>query len=237
MIGFSFLSSILLFSIFYYLQKDKLNALCFSYLNGAWLGFPLALVVFGAEASSIIVALYIGGSVFGNVCAVIALSEHQQSVTNISKNILQSPPIIALMLAGLLSFYSLASLETHPIIQAIYQLDKILVTFSGMCILGMWLSHVAVTWSDLQQSLKLIGHRLWAAMLLCLMAYFLLPIPHELLTYAVMMMFFCLPPAANIVALETHYRGTGSSAKIIASGTIASVIVILFYGALWQFWV
>ena len=45
-----------------------------------------------------------------------------------------------------------------------------------------------------------------------------------------MMMYFLLPPAANIVALETHYQGTGYSAKYIASGTIASSILIGVYG-------
>ncbi|MBJ7435635.1 MAG: hypothetical protein JHC54_07755, partial [Acinetobacter sp.] len=43
---------------------------------------------------------------------------------------------------------------------------------------------------------------------------------------------FCLPPAANIVALETHYQGTGMSAKYIASGTIISCVVVSIYGLL-----
>ena len=38
---------------------------------------------------------------------------------------------------------------------------------------------------------------------------------------------FCLPPAANIVALETHYQGTGRSAAYIASGTIVSCVCVL----------
>ena len=39
---------------------------------------------------------------------------------------------------------------------------------------------------------------------------------------------FCLPPAANIVALETHYQGTGRSAAYIASGTIVSCVLLRF---------
>jgi hypothetical protein len=45
-----------------------------------------------------------------------------------------------------------------------------------------------------------------------------------------MFLLFCLPPAANIVALETHYQGTGTSAKDIASGTIVSCVVVMLYG-------
>ena len=62
LISLSFVSSIIFFAVFYALQRDKLRALCFSYLNGAWLGFPFALAIFGPNASSTIVALYIGGS-------------------------------------------------------------------------------------------------------------------------------------------------------------------------------
>ena len=230
LIGFSFLSSIIFFSIFYYFQKDKLRALCFSYLNGAWLGLPFALAVFGPEASSTIVALYIGGSLFGNICAVMAVSEAKQDLSFIIKNVLLSPPVIALTTAAVLSFWDFSPFEYHPVVQGVYQLNKVLVTFSGMCVLGMWLSKVRIGWSDLKRSLLLISSRMLLAVLLCTAAYLLLPIPHLMLTYAVMLMFFCLPPAANIVALETHYQGTGYSAKYIASGTVASAILIGIYG-------
>lgn len=101
-----------------------------------------------------------------------------------------------------------------------------------MCVLGMWLSKVKIQLSDLCLSLHLILIRMLLAVVICVVAYFLLPIPHLALTYAVIFMFFCLPPAANIVALETHYQGTGHSAKYIASGTIASALIISVYGLL-----
>lgn len=234
LIGFSFFSSIVLFSLFYFFKKDQLLALCFSYLNGAWLGLPLALTVFGSAASHTIVALYIGGSLFGNICAVIAVGEQQQSWQQIATNVLKSPPVVALILAGLIFMGGMHAWAAQPWLEVIYQLDKILVTFSGMCVLGMWLSRVKVSWKDLHQALILLTSRLFLAIFLCLLAYLSLPIPHVTLTYAVMVMFFCLPPAANIVALETHYQGTGYSAKFIAAGTIVSCLVILCYGLIWH---
>ncbi|MDM1261481.1 MULTISPECIES: permease [Acinetobacter] len=230
LIGFSLISSILFFAVFYVLQKDKLIALCFSYLNGAWLGFPFALALFGPAASSIIVALYIGGSLFGNVCAVMAVSQTRQELKFIVKNVLLSPPVIALSLAGILSFWDVSQFEHQTWVQVIYQSNKVLVTFAGMCVLGMWLSKVRIGWADLKRSLGLLVARIPLALLLCAVAYWCLPIPQQTLIYAVMLMFFLLPPAANIVALETHYQGTGDSAKYIASGTIASAILIGVYG-------
>lgn len=235
LIAFSLFSSIVFFSIFYFFKPDKLRALCFSYLNGAWLGFPFALALFGPQASSIIVALYIGGSLFGNVSAVMAVSQTKQDPTFIIKNMLFSPPVIALLIAGILSFWDFSAFEDHWMIQAIYASNKVLVTFSGMCILGMWLSKVRINVSDLKRSLILILSRSLISIPLCVFAYYLLPIPHQILTYSVIFMFFLLPPAANIVALETHYQGTGYSAKYIASGTIASAILIACYGLILHF--
>lgn len=230
LIVLSLISSMIFFAVFYYFKQDKLRALCFSYLNGAWLGFPFALAIFGPQASHIIVALYIGGSLFGNVCAVMAVSQTPQSTGFIIRNMVLSPPVIALLTAGFLSFWDFHAFENNAMVQMLYATNKVLVTFSGMCILGMWLSTVRIGWQDLKRSLILISSRSLIAILLCISAYFILPIPHETLTYAIIFMFFLLPPAANIVALETHYQGTGYSAQYIASGTIASAILIGVYG-------
>jgi hypothetical protein len=230
LISFSFLCSCLFFAVFYFILKNKLRALCLSYLNGAWLGIPFALAVFGPQATSTVVALYIGGSLFGNVCAVMAVSEARQDRRFILKNVLLSPPVVALSIAAVLSFWDLSHWQQVAWVEMLYQANKVLVTFSGMCVLGMWLSKVRISRTDLQRSLQLIFTRGLFSVLLCSAAYFYLPIPQLTLTYAIMLMFFLLPPAANIVALETHYQGTGHSAKYIASGTLASAILIGIYG-------
>ena len=230
LIGFSLSCSIILFSLFYLWQKDKLRALCFSYLNGVWLGLPFALAVFGSSAMPTIIALYIGGSLFGNVSAVIAVSEQKQSLRFILSNVLKSPPVLALSIAALLSFWDFSIYQQHPVIEWGYAANKFLVTFAGMCILGMWLSKVKIAWSDLKRSILLIAGRFILGLGFAWLAYIFLPIPHLELTYAVMLMYFLLPPAANIVALETYYQGTGRSAKYIASGTIASALLIGLYG-------
>lgn len=194
--------------------------------------FLLHWQFFGPQATSTVVALYIGGSLFGNVCAVMAVSEARQDSGYILKNVLLSPPVVALSVAALLSFWDLSHWQQVPGIEILYQANKVLVTFSGMCVLGMWLSNVRISRFDLMRSLQLIFYRGLFAVLLCVAAYYYLPIPQQTLTYAVLLMFFLLPPAANIVALETHYQGTGHSAKYIASGTLASAILIALYGVI-----
>ncbi|MEQ4563852.1 MAG: permease, partial [Acinetobacter sp.] len=115
------------------------------------------------------------------------------------------------------------------IFELIYSAAKIGMSFAGMCVLGMWLRHTKVHVQDLKRSAAILGLKVICGVVLCTAAYFYLPIANMQQSIGVMFLLFCLPPAANIVALETHYQGTGVSAKYIASGTIMSCILIALY--------
>lgn len=226
---FSFTVAIILFYFFVKISKDQLQALCFSYVNMAWLGFPFAIALFGPEISAAMVALYIGGSIFGNVWAVNAVSSTAQPLKDIIKKVMQSPPMIALSLALLLRIIGIQNLQQHEWLDLIYSCAKFGMSFSGMCVLGLWLRHTKVYLQDIQSSIKIAALKLLCGLILCSLTYQWLPIPHIEQYIGVMFLLFCLPPAANIVALETHYQGTGVSAKYIASGTIVSCMVIAIY--------
>lgn len=232
---FSFVSAVLLYALFMQCFKDRLGALCFSYVNMAWLGFPFAIALFGPEISPAMVALYIGGSIFGNIWAVTAVSSESQPKSIIIKKVMKSPPFVALLVAGLLRWIGLQHVQNTFWLDHLYSASKIGMTFAGMCVLGMWLRHTKVNLDDLKRSSLILGLKMMCGVVLCSLAYVYLPIPriHEYI--GVMFLLFCLPPAANIVALETHYQGTGVSAKYIASGTIVSCMVIAVYGMLLHF--
>lgn len=229
---FSFIVAVILFYFFWLISQDKLQSLCFSYVNMAWLGFPFAIALFGPEISAPMVALYIGGSIFGNIWAVTAVSSEQQSWKSILQKVLQSPPVIALTIAVLCRLFGFQYMPEHKWIDMLYGLAKIGMSFAGMCVLGMWLRRTKVQLDDITYSLKLAVLKLCCGLVLCSQTYFFISIPHIGQYIGVMFLLFCLPPAANIVALETHYQGTGISAKYIASGTMVSCAIILIYGLL-----
>lgn len=225
---FSFISAALLFWFFWYFSRDRLRALCFSYVNLAWLGFPFAIALFGPEISAAMVALYIGGSIFGNLWAVTAVRSVAQPIMEIVRNVLQSPPVIALAVAGVARVFGLQHLQDHDLLRGIYLFCKWGMSFAGMCVLGIWLRHTQVAWEDMIRSSRVAVIKLLCGGVLCSVAYYAVPILQPFL--GVMFLLFCLPPAANIVALETHYQGTGRSASYIASGTMVSCVVVLLYG-------
>lgn len=225
---FSFGSAFLIFFAYLALFKDRLLALCASYTNMGWLGFPFAMALFGPQATAPIVALYIGMSLFGNAWAVTAVTTAPQSKLNILKKVLSSPPCISIFVALVLRLLGAQHLE-HPAIHWVYEVAKFVMTFAGMCVLGMWLRRTRVHVKDLIYSTKAQAFKVVCGIILCGLTYRFLSIPNMSQHIGVMFLMFCLPPAANIVALETHYQGTGRSAAYIASGTIVSCVCIAIY--------
>jgi predicted permease len=230
LILFAFFSCFILFIVYLKLSRDRLASLCFSYTNMAWLGFPVAIAIFGTEHSMAMIPLYIGVSIFGNSWAVTSVSSEPQAKLYLLKKMLQSPPVIALMIAGVLRCFDVQDFQNTLLVEWIYTLAKWSMSFAGMCVLGMWLRKTKVHWADIQTSAKLAVLKMFCGLILCGLAYFFLPLPQINTYIGVMFLLFCLPPAANIVALETHYQGTGISAKYIASGTMVSVVVCVIYG-------
>lgn len=226
---FSFVVAVALFYLFRCTLKDPLRALCVSYVNLAWLGFPLALALFGESVSAAMVALYIGGSLFGNIWAITAVSTKAQPLSTVIKKVALSPPVLALAIALICRSFGLQHLQQHHGLDLLYSAAKVGMSLTGMCVLGIWLAHTKVATRDLWQSSKIFLIKIPLGLIICGLSYFLMPIAHIERAIGVMFLLFCLPPAANIVALETHYHGTGISAKYITSGTIVSCVVIALY--------
>lgn len=229
LIVFSLVSSFIIYTLYRYFSRDQLSALCMSYPNLAWLGFPIALTIFGASMSAAMVALYIGGSLFGNVMAVVALHPHKPSWAFLIRRMIFSPPIVALFLAALARLCGVQHISSHFALDMIYQFAKIAMTFSGMVVLGMWLKSIRLSAQDFIFSTKIAVIRLILGLLICTATWYIAPFYGIEKYLPLMVMLFLLPPAANIVALETYYRGSGQSGVYIAAGTIISGFLLLIF--------
>lgn len=235
LIGLSLAIAIVLYVVFWMLSRDRLQALCFSYTNIGWLGLPVAIAIFGPSVSAAMIALYIGGSLYGNIWAVSAVSTTPQSLGSIIKKLLQSPPVMALFSVVVLRFIGIQHwTESNglAVLDAIYVIAKWGMSFTGMCVLGMWLAGTKVDLDDLKISTRIALFKMGCGVLICALISVFLPLPAMEHALALLFLLFCLPPAANIVALETHYQGTGTSAKYIAAGTMVSGVILIIYALL-----
>lgn len=229
----SFFTAVMVYAVFSLIFKDTLIALCASYVNIGWLGFPLALLIFGQDVSAMMIALYIGSSIFGNIYAVRAVSTEKLNILATLNKLRQTPAMMALMLGVLLHELGIQHRVQLSYITEFESWVKVGMVLTGMAVLGTWFGQTKVTWHDLKTSISMMSIKLVLASSICLIiswTSFTVFKAHLTLWFFL----FCLPPAANIVALETHYQGTGKSAHYIAAGTITSLITIMLFAIVLQ---
>ena len=143
-----------------------------------------------------------------------------------------SPPVIAVAV-GLLCLPAGPFLSQHG--AGFYRVLTWVFSFVGLMVLGMWLSTARLHRTDLIQALR------WALLRVVLVSVYsvgILTAAHWMHTHTgvhldqllahpqVLFILGVLPPAANIVILETHYRHEGTAAPIIASGAVVSLGMI-----------
>jgi len=209
------------------IMRDPVKSLCFSYLNIGWLGLPVASALFGNDASSIIIAAYVGSSIVGNSVGAGMLSGNRFNLLKL----VQTPPVVALFAGAMLIPFSQ---EVSRWGTELYNVSKLMMSFLGMAVLGIWLSKIRLSLSDLLQEIKpFLLKSVVMAVLITLLLVLAISLNFRLIAEnpATLYLFCLLPPAANIIVLETHYLGTGESARPITCGTCVSIIAISLYAA------
>jgi predicted permease len=209
-------------------SKDPVQNLCFSYLNIGWLGLPVVIALFDDDAVTVIIAAYVGNSLFGNLVGVGMLSQ-KQNVSNRMRQMLLTPPIWALLI-GLISIPFVLQLEQAA--KPAYDVVKFLMSFLGMAVLGIWLSCTSLRATDFKQALLLFFARaitvfLLVKLFIIICGYYEIALVTQ--NQPTLYLLGLLPPAVNIIVLETHYIKNGQSASLVACGTFLSIIAIGLY--------
>ena len=235
-----------------FFTNDPVQRLALVYLNAGIFGIPVVASFWGEEAVRLYVGAYIGNSVMGNILGTSLMRREtntdglttsrakptREAVTRkaavgaVLRSLLTNRPIIAVA-TGLICLPVGPFLNTHA--AGIYRLITWVFSFVGLMVLGMWLSTARLHRTDLKQALR------WAVLRVVLVSVYsvgILTAAHWMHTHTgvhldqllahpqVLFILGVLPPAANIVILETHYRHEGTAAPIIASGAVVSLGMI-----------
>lgn len=230
-----------------FFTNDPVQRLAFVYLNAGIFGIPVVASFWGEEAVRLYVGAYIGNSVMGNILGTSLMrrdtttdgltgsgaeSKHKAAISAVVRSLLTNRPVIALAI-GLICMPAGPFLNTHA--AGIYKLITWVFSFVGLVVLGMWLSTARLHRTDLKQAAR------WAVLRVVLVSVYsvgILTAAHWMHTHTgvhldqllahpqVLFILGVLPPAANIVILETHYRHEGTAAPIIASGAVVSLGMI-----------
>lgn len=235
-----------------FFTNDPVQRLALVYLNAGIFGIPVVASFWGEEAVRLYVGAYIGNSVMGNILGTSLMRREantdglttsrskpiRKAVTRkaavgaVLRSLLTNRPIIAVAI-GLICLPVGPFLNTHA--AGIYRLITWVFSFVGLMVLGMWLSTARLHRTDLKQAAR------WALLRVVLVSVYSVGILtaaywmhthtgvhlEQLLAHPqVLFILGVLPPAANIVILETHYRHEGTAAPIIASGAVVSLGMI-----------
>nr|WP_314934865.1 permease [Rothia mucilaginosa] len=235
-----------------FFTNDPVQRLALVYLNAGIFGIPVVASFWGEEAVRLYVGAYIGNSVMGNILGTSLMRREtntdglttsrakptRKAVTRkaavgaVLRSLLTNRPIIAVAI-GLICLPAGPFLNTHA--AGIYRLITWVFSFVGLMVLGMWLSTARLHRTDLKQALR------WAVLRVVLVSVYsvgILTAAHWMHTHTgvhfdqllahpqVLFILAVLPPAANIVILETHYRHEGTAAPVIAAGAVVSVGMI-----------
>ena len=235
-----------------FFTNDPVQRLALVYLNAGIFGIPVVASFWGEEAVRLYVGAYIGNSVMGNILGTSLMRRetntdglttsrakptrkavtHKAAVGAVLRSLLTNRPIIAVVV-GLLC------LPAGPILSqygaGFYRVLTWVFSFIGMIVLGMWLGAAKLHRADLTRA---AGWALLRAGLVSVYSVGVLALARwahdtagvhfdQLLAHPqVLFILAVLPPAANIVILETHYRHEGTAAPVIAAGAVVSVGMI-----------
>lgn len=228
-----------------FFTNDPVQRLAFVYLNAGIFGIPVVASFWGEEAVRLYVGAYIGNSVMGNILGTSLMRREATTdgLTNsrtkpthkaavVLRSLLTNRPVIAVAI-GLICMPAGPFLNAHA--AGIYRLITWVFSFVGLMVLGMWLSTARLHRTDLTRAAG------WATLRVVLVSVYsvgILTAAHWMHTHTgvhldqllahpqVLFILGVLPPAANIVILETHYRHEGTAAPIIASGAVVSLGMI-----------
>lgn len=161
-----------------------------------------------------------------------ASRSHNGTLRTVLQGLRTSPPVIAVVV-GLLCLPAGPFLSLHG--AGFYRVLTWVFSFIGLIVLGMWLGAAKLHRADL---IRAAGWALLRAVLVSVYSVAVLALARwahdtagihfdQLLAHPqVLFILGVLPPAANIVILETHYRHEGTAAPIIASGAVVSLGMI-----------
>ena len=236
------------------ITRDPVQKLAFVYLNAGLFGIPVVAGFWGEEAVRVYIGAYIGNSIMGNILGTSLLRgdasagrpgagednapdtraarSRGETLRTVLRGLCTSPPVIAVVI-GLLCLPAGPILSQHG--AGFYRVLTWVFSFIGMIVLGMWLGAAKLHRADLTCA---AGWALLRAGLVSVYSVGVLVLARwahdaagvhfdQLLAHPqVLFILAVLPPAANIVILETHYRHEGTAAPVIAAGAVVSVGMI-----------
>ncbi|HIB37099.1 hypothetical protein [Mesonia sp.] len=135
----------------------------FSFFNVAFFGIPVVDALFGKEAITTLICIYIGSALYGNIIGYFQVARTRFSRKHAIKEIFKVPFIYVFILAVALKIFGF---EMPTQVEPVVDFFGIVVSVAGMLIIGINIEQVDFKVLKWSYYLKLLGVRVLAAIII-----------------------------------------------------------------------
>tara|TARA_B100000953_G_scaffold279227_1_gene255205 strand:- start:991 stop:1905 length:915 start_codon:yes stop_codon:yes gene_type:complete len=204
----------------------------FSYFNVAFFGIPTVKSLFGEDAVTTLICIYVGTALYGNIIGYIQVAKSKYSTKKAIIEVLKVPFIYIIILALILKAFKV---ETPEAVKPIVSVLGTIVSVMGMLIIGMNLTNIRFKSLNWGYYGKVLGVRAISAVIItaALMAleYWLIDgLDKE--QRQVMALIPLFPIAANLAVFSSFLKSQEKEAALLIVFSMVLSLILVPLGAL-----
>jgi malate permease and related proteins len=205
----------------------------FSFFNVAFFGIPIVTALFGPQAITVLICIYIGTALYGDIFGYYLMARSKYSVKEAIGKVFQAPFVYAFSVALTLK---LLDVELPGPVESVADVFSILVSAGGMYIIGSNVSDLNFNNIDWKFANKTMGLRLLAALVFTavfiLAEFFIL----DLLDVDARKMLVLLPlfpVAANVTVFASFFGSEEENSGVLVLLTLGVSLILVPLVAMW----
>ncbi|MAG87479.1 MAG: hypothetical protein CMB97_08970 [Flavobacteriaceae bacterium] len=204
----------------------------FSYFNVAFFGIPTVKSLFGEDAVTTLICIYVGTALYGNIIGYIQVAKSKYSTKKAIIEVLKVPFIYIIILALILKAFKV---ETPEAVKPIVSVLGTIVSVMGMLIIGMNLTNIRFKSLNWGYYSKVLGVRAISAVIITAalmgLEYWLIDgLDKE--QRQVMALIPLFPIAANLAVFSSFLKSQEKEAALLIVFSMVLSLILVPLGAL-----
>ena len=204
----------------------------FSYFNVAFFGIPTVKSLFGDDAVTTLICIYVGTALYGNIIGYIQVAKSKFSTKQAIIEVLKVPFIYIIILALILKGFKV---ETPEAVKPVVDVMGTVVSVMGMLIIGMNLTNIKFKSLNWGYYSKVLGIRAISAILITAalmgLEYWLVD-GLEKEQRQVMALIPLFPIAANLAVFASFLKSQEKQAALLIVFSMVISMILVPIGAL-----
>jgi malate permease and related proteins len=204
----------------------------FSFFNVAFFGIPIVTALYGNDGLTILICIYIGSALYGDVVGYFLMARSKYSVNESIKKIFQVPFIYAFAIGLLIKW---VDVELPQFVEPATDIIGILVSAGGMAIIGSNLTNLNfkdIDWKFVKKAVSFRQISAMAFMAVLLSAEYFIFQFLEVEEREILALIALFPVAANVTVFASLFGSEETNSAILVLVTLVLSLVLVSVSAL-----